>query len=212
LTWHSFGTAVAYRAYALDDAFLRNSVYGGLYIYVCACVAVFCTFLACESRLVRRTRVKKTLRVIAWVLLYCASTVPVLERVVHCIMFGSAECANGISTAIGGHLGHTLWAGVGLAIYAFHIPECFSPGTFDILGHSHQILHVCGIFATYKQMWALFADMESRDIAMATATANSLLRMVAIVLACNACVVCFYVYRLLVRCTRRVASDKRSHD
>jgi len=40
----------------------------------------------------------------------------------------------------------------GLSIYAAKCPERFNPGKFDILGHSHQIWHVCvllGIILTY---------------------------------------------------------------
>jgi len=40
----------------------------------------------------------------------------------------------------------------GLVIYSFKIPERFSPGKFDIYGHSHQIWHCCvllGVIFTY---------------------------------------------------------------
>jgi len=40
----------------------------------------------------------------------------------------------------------------GLVIYAFKLPERWNPGKFDIVGHSHQIWHICvllGIIFTY---------------------------------------------------------------
>jgi len=53
-------------------------------------------------------------------------------------------------------LPHYLAMGVsylgGLAIYTTKCPERFCPGKFDIIGHSHQIWHVCvllGIVFTY---------------------------------------------------------------
>ncbi|KAI9145599.1 hemolysin-III related-domain-containing protein [Paraphysoderma sedebokerense] len=37
----------------------------------------------------------------------------------------------------------------GAMIYAFKIPECFAPGKFDFIGHSHQWWHICVVAAAY---------------------------------------------------------------
>lgn len=37
----------------------------------------------------------------------------------------------------------------GALIYVAHIPERWSPYTFDILGASHQIFHVCVLFGAW---------------------------------------------------------------
>eukprot|EP01090_Pellita_catalonica_P004378 TRINITY_DN14203_c0_g1_i1.p1 TRINITY_DN14203_c0_g1~~TRINITY_DN14203_c0_g1_i1.p1 ORF type:complete len:232 (-),score=2.77 TRINITY_DN14203_c0_g1_i1:263-958(-) len=44
--------------------------------------------------------------------------------------------------------------GVGFAIYATKFPECLKPGLFDIIGHSHQLWHLCVVVAS---LWVLFA-------------------------------------------------------
>ncbi|CAD2213149.1 adiponectin receptor [Angomonas deanei] len=44
--------------------------------------------------------------------------------------------------AIKGLLQMLAFYGVGVFIYAFKLPEIFSPGTFDVYFHSHQIWHV----------------------------------------------------------------------
>jgi adiponectin receptor len=38
---------------------------------------------------------------------------------------------------------------IGAFIYAFRIPECWFPGSFDIVGHSHQIWHLFVLAAAF---------------------------------------------------------------
>lgn len=40
----------------------------------------------------------------------------------------------------------------GAILYAKRIPEKFYPGTFDIVGSSHQIFHMCVIIGAYIHM------------------------------------------------------------
>lgn len=37
--------------------------------------------------------------------------------------------------------------GFGVFLYAFKVPEVFSPGTFDTYGSSHQLFHICVVIA-----------------------------------------------------------------
>merc|ERR1719244_1610724 len=46
--------------------------------------------------------------------------------------------------------------------YALHIPECYYPGRFDIIGNSHNFFHVFGAIATAYQMEAVFVDMRMK--------------------------------------------------
>lgn len=42
---------------------------------------------------------------------------------------------------------------IGGFVYANCIPECYSHGTFDLVGRSHQIMHVCIIIAHVYEFW-----------------------------------------------------------
>ncbi|XP_041646205.1 membrane progestin receptor beta-like [Cheilinus undulatus] len=46
------------------------------------------------------------------------------------------------------------------------IPECFSPGSFDTLGHSHQLFHILLSLCTLVQQEALFEDFLWRRPAL----------------------------------------------
>ncbi|MEQ2297693.1 hypothetical protein AMECASPLE_037197 [Ameca splendens] len=45
-------------------------------------------------------------------------------------------------------------------------PECFSPGSFDVLGHSHQLFHVLLSLCMLVQQEALFRDFLWRRPAL----------------------------------------------
>jgi hypothetical protein len=47
-------------------------------------------------------------------------------------------------------------------LYGTHFPERMFPGSFDIIGHSHQLFHVCVILGTMTQMQAILYDMQER--------------------------------------------------
>lgn len=43
--------------------------------------------------------------------------------------------------------------GVGVLLYVMRWPEKLSPGTFDYIGHSHSLFHVCIALAVYQHTW-----------------------------------------------------------
>lgn len=51
---------------------------------------------------------------------------------------------------------------VGAAIYIARIPERWKPGSFDIVGHSHQIFHVFVVAAALAHSAAALIIMEWR--------------------------------------------------
>lgn len=51
---------------------------------------------------------------------------------------------------------------IGVGTFVGRVPERFSPGAFDIWGHSHQIFHVCGVVATGFHLKALGAAYDYR--------------------------------------------------
>ncbi|CAG5122891.1 unnamed protein product [Candidula unifasciata] len=57
------------------------------------------------------------------------------------------------------HLQQMLWFTLGGFFFGSDIPQRFFPGWFDIIGHSHQIFHICILMTTYEQLNALYLDM-----------------------------------------------------
>ena len=49
---------------------------------------------------------------------------------------------------------------IGALAYVVRVPERFYPGTFDIYGSSHQILHVMVILAGLAHMFGLFSAFD----------------------------------------------------
>jgi len=39
------------------------------------------------------------------------------------------------------------WYALGVGFYTSRVPECFFPGKFDIIGHSHTWWHICVVVA-----------------------------------------------------------------
>jgi len=166
LSWYSFGAATVYHAYAFDEVFL-DTWFSRNYIYAAAVAAFGCTFLACKSRFMKTPNLRKFVRVVSFVLPFATTSIPLLERLlrrylVKAYNFETTTTYVGDEEAIMYHCRQFFWAATGIFFYGFHIPEAFYPGKFDIIGHSHQILHICGILATYNQLWACHADMINR--------------------------------------------------
>ena len=51
---------------------------------------------------------------------------------------------------------------IGVGAFVVRLPERFSPGTFDIWGHSHQIFHICAVVGTACHILALVTGFHHR--------------------------------------------------
>ncbi|KAG7283793.1 hypothetical protein CRUP_034417 [Coryphaenoides rupestris] len=60
------------------------------------------------------------------------------------------------------HYYHIALAFLTAFLFATHLPERLAPGSFDYIGHSHQLFHVCSIVGTHFQMKAIEQDMATR--------------------------------------------------
>ncbi|MQL91168.1 hypothetical protein Taro_023772 [Colocasia esculenta] len=54
--------------------------------------------------------------------------------------------------------------GLGVVVYATRIPERWTPGQFDIVGHSHQLFHVLVIAGAYAHYLACLTYLQWRDV------------------------------------------------
>lgn len=65
-----------------------------------------------------------------------------------------------ISLALGYEVAMGILYGVGAGFYVSRIPERWKPGTFDIVGHSHQIFHVFVVAAALAHGAATLIIMD----------------------------------------------------
>ncbi|KAM9825782.1 membrane progestin receptor gamma-B-like [Syngnathus typhle] len=173
LSLYSMGTAITYSAYVFPDKWV-NSIFHQYFVPIALLNAIICTSLACYSRLglpflhynhevVKRfsecqpPRFSKVLRLVAFVYPYLFDSIPVFYRLFLCEGEG---CTDNKANVF--HFTHIALAFLTGFLFATHLPERLAPGSFDYIGHSHQLFHVFGILATHFQMMAVEQDMVLR--------------------------------------------------
>ncbi|XP_026878152.2 membrane progestin receptor gamma-A [Electrophorus electricus] len=158
LSFYSLGSAISYSSYAFPEKWV-NSMFHRYYIPAAVINSIISTGLACYSRSAVRTNVKlgKCLRTVAFAYPYIFDSVPLLCRMFVCSGDG---CTVNEATAV--HYLHTALAIFTGFLFATHLPERLAPGSFDYIGHSHQLFHVFAIIGTYFQLTAIELDMTLR--------------------------------------------------
>ncbi|GFR60446.1 membrane progestin receptor gamma [Elysia marginata] len=175
LSLFSFGVAIAYRAYCFPSSLLlsKNPVlvwYCDNYVNIAAFNAVLSTFLTCQTRFLPPSPTHKAMRLGAFAIPYFYDNIPVVYRILVPYADPGYEGETGghqddLSLSLGGHNLHArqfMFTGFAAFWYATHFPERLLPGVFDIVGHSHQLFHVCGILAVLDQLKAILMDFQHR--------------------------------------------------
>lgn len=156
LSLYSFGAGMMYRSYVLPKRFMSQP-FLDLFAYGCVVFPILSTLSACCSRFSTTPSVVKILRLGAFVLPFSWMSTPLAYRLIFCDEID--ECA---SSSLPYHASQFASAFFAAFVYALHVPERLYPGKFDIVGHSHQLLHIGGIMATHFQMHAALLDLEER--------------------------------------------------
>nr|ALL41460.1 membrane progestin receptor gamma [Bostrychus sinensis] len=173
LSFYSLGSAITYSFYVFPDKW-TNSTFHQYFIPIAVVNTIICTGLACYSRLglpflqynhdiVKRfpesqsPKFSKGLRVLAFAYPYLFDNIPLFYRVFLCTGEG---CTNNDTNVL--HVYHIALAFLTGFLFATHLPERLAPGSFDYIGHSHQLFHVCAILGTHSQMQAIEQDMMIR--------------------------------------------------
>ncbi|XP_061526408.1 membrane progestin receptor gamma-B isoform X2 [Phycodurus eques] len=173
LSLYSLGSAVTYSAYVFPDKWV-NSIFHQCFIPFALLNSMICTALACYSRLglpflhhnsdvVKRfsecqsPRFSKVLRVVAFAYPYLFDSIPLFYRLFLC---EGEDCTDNDTNVL--HSTHIALAFLTGFLFATHLPERLAPGSFDYIGHSHQLFHVFGILGTHFQVMAIEQDMVLR--------------------------------------------------
>ncbi|XP_041640305.1 membrane progestin receptor gamma-B isoform X2 [Cheilinus undulatus] len=158
LSFYSLGSAIVYSAYVFPDKWV-NSLYHQCFIPIAVLNTIVCTTMACYSRFpeCQRPKFSKYLRVVAFAYPYLFDNISLFYRVFLCVGEGCTDNDTNIL-----HFYHISLAFLTGFLFATHLPERLAPGSFDYIGHSHQLFHVCGILGTHFQMKAMEQDMMLR--------------------------------------------------
>ncbi|XP_037547403.1 membrane progestin receptor gamma-B [Nematolebias whitei] len=173
LSFYSLGSAIVYSAYIFPDKWV-NSVFHRWYIPIAMANTIISTVLSCYSRLgfpflqyshdiIQRfhehhnPKFSKFLRAVAFIYPYMFDNIPLFYRVFLCEGEG---CTDNETTVL--HYKHITLAFLTGFLFVAHLPERLAPGSFDFIGHSHQLFHVCAIFSTLLQIQSIEQDMVTR--------------------------------------------------
>ncbi|XP_066541274.1 membrane progestin receptor gamma-A isoform X2 [Hoplias malabaricus] len=158
LSFYSLGSALTYASYVFPEKWVK-STFHIYYIPTATLNSVLCTGLACYSRstLKSSSKLSKSLRIVAFTYPYFFDNIPLFYRIFFCAGEG---CTVNEATAV--HYQHTVLAFLTGFLFATHLPERLAPGSFDYIGHSHQLFHVFAIIGTYLQLTAVELDMTLR--------------------------------------------------
>ena len=85
------------------------------------------------------------------------ASMPFHDRLCHCV--NTAECS---LLELTPHFKYLILFFVSSLFFASHLPERWFPGSFDIVGHGHQIFHFIIIFMSLFQFDAGLYDMQQK--------------------------------------------------
>uniref|UniRef100_A0A8C5HWY9 Membrane progestin receptor gamma n=1 Tax=Gouania willdenowi TaxID=441366 RepID=A0A8C5HWY9_GOUWI len=158
LSFYSLGSAIVYHAYVFPDRWV-NSWFHQYYIPIAVLNTIISTILSCYSRFpeCQSPKFSKGLRVVAFAYPYLFDSIPLFYRVFLCVGDG---CTDNDANIL--HYYHICLALLTGFLFATHLPERLAPGSFDYIGHSHQLFHVCSILGTHFQVKAMEQDMVLR--------------------------------------------------
>lgn len=149
---YSLGVAIAYRAYSFPESLL-GTLFADIFLIVAVVNTVCALFMSCETRFMRSGLWQKVFRVAAFCVPYLFDSLPLAYHIV------VADDGGG---SLHLHKLQFVFAFAACALYTSHIPERFSPGRFDIVGHSHQLFHICSGVASYFQILGIKHDLKAR--------------------------------------------------
>ncbi|KAL3836819.1 hypothetical protein ACJMK2_022232 [Sinanodonta woodiana] len=194
LSLTSFAVALVYKAYVFPNT-LRDTWFGNWFLCIAAVNAIICTTYSCETRFMKPSVTRTVIRLGAFALPYIYDSAPVIYR----LLAGTPEEMALQSSK--NHFFQFIFAFISASIYGSHFPERLSPGSFDIIGHSHQIFHVCTILGTMQQMQGILLDMqERRDLLLPNFEFHDLydsIGRISLIMVINVFIIVGFSFRLL---------------
>lgn len=198
LSLFSCAVAVCYRAYCFPVQLLSDdgsyTWFRDNFVRISVVNALLCTTISCMTRFMKPTPLRKALRLGSFAYPYVYDCIPIIYRLLYC---AEGDCQ------LAGQYYHSrqfFLAFLSSFLYASHLPERLLPGSFDIVGHSHQLFHVTSILGVMYQIQAVLLDVKERkDVVQPLGTFNSWsnnLGTVLLVMFANIVIIALYSIRL----------------
>lgn len=170
LSMFSLGAALAYKAYVFPESFITaqpGSLSAALFNWflpISVVNAVVSLAISCESRFMMESAWKKLFRFGGYAAPYFFTSIPVFYRIFS--VTNPTDLWHDPVLFL--HLRQFVFGLAAALLYTTHLPERLSPGSFDIIGHSHQLFHVCTILGCNDQLAALSLDARRRRAALSS--------------------------------------------
>uniref|UniRef100_A0A672T5W1 Progestin and adipoQ receptor family member 9 n=1 Tax=Sinocyclocheilus grahami TaxID=75366 RepID=A0A672T5W1_SINGR len=137
---YTVGSSLAYYYYIHPQVQL---FFDSLYIPSSCLIAIICVITCCNTRQCWR-KYRYAVRTLVFLLPFFISSAPVFYRLLSpSASSPSSSSPHLFSTMATFFYRHCFWLVVSAFFNISKIPERFSPGNFDIWGHSHQWFHCC---------------------------------------------------------------------
>nr|XP_046254105.1 membrane progestin receptor beta-like [Scatophagus argus] len=156
---YQYGCALALCLYSSDAAWTQN--FWQVFLPAAALLAWFSCTACCFAKLRFRRPYplhRKLCQVLPMGVAYLLDISPVAHRL--------STCSWTSSSALPLHFLQVVLFLLSAFFFSCPIPERFSPGSFDIIGHGHQLFHILLSLCTLAQQEALFHDFLWRRPAL----------------------------------------------
>ncbi|XP_027137184.1 membrane progestin receptor beta-like [Larimichthys crocea] len=157
---YQYGCALALCLYSSDTAWMQ-SMLGQVFLPAAGLLAWLSCATCCYAKLRYRRPYplhRKLCQVVPMGVAYLLDISPVAHRLTTCSWSSNA--------ALPLHFLQVVLFLLSAFFFSCPVPELFSPGSFDVVGHSHQLFHVLLSFCTLAQQEALFQDFLWRRPAL----------------------------------------------
>ncbi|XP_067257995.1 membrane progesterone receptor epsilon [Chanodichthys erythropterus] len=132
-----------------------------LYIPSTCLVAIICVLTCCNTRQ-RWRKYRYAVRTLVFLLPFFISSTPVFYRLLSpSANSTSASTPHLFCTMAAFFYRHCFWLVVSAIFNISKIPERFSPGNFDIWGHSHQWFHCCTFLSILDELQMIKVEMRA---------------------------------------------------
>ncbi|XP_007441413.1 membrane progestin receptor epsilon-like [Python bivittatus] len=121
-----------------------------LYVPTACLIALFCTLACCSTRH-QWPRYRYLIRTLVFLLPFLVVSIPVFHKL---------WWAGGGARTGRFFLRHCFWLLASGIFNISKIPERFSPGKFDIWGHSHQWFHCCTFMSILDELQMIHGEIE----------------------------------------------------
>ncbi|XP_042333388.1 membrane progesterone receptor epsilon-like [Sceloporus undulatus] len=132
-----------------------GSWFESLYVPSTCLIALFCTLACCSTRR-QWPRYRYLIRTLVFLLPFLVVSLPVFEKLWH--MGGSGGSGDQGTGRF--FLRHCFWLLASGIFNISKIPERFSPGKFDIWGHSHQWFHCCTFMSILDELHMIRGEIR----------------------------------------------------